>query len=171
MPHVVVRSPSGTAQNVPLDGERVVFGRSTEAQVSFPEDFSLSRRHLQLEPEGEGWAVEDLGSKNGTWVNGQRLAGRKRLQSGDRIEAGRLVLTFDPPSSDAEQIVFFADAPVAPQRTVVARLEGVLGDVESLSKKPTCQRVAPGGGDPAGLHGGARAGAGRARAVGTAPAQ
>jgi serine phosphatase RsbU (regulator of sigma subunit) len=115
----------------------VVFGRSTEAQVSFPEDFSLSRRHLQLEPEGEGWAVEDLGSKNGTWVNGQRLAGRKRLQSGDRIEAGRLVLTFDPPSSDAEQIVFFADAPVAPQRTVVARLEGVLGDVESLSKKST----------------------------------
>ncbi len=115
----------------------MVFGRSTEAQVSFPEDFSLSRRHLQLEPEGGGWAVEDLGSKNGTWLNGQRLAGRKRLQAGDRIEAGRLVLTFDPPNSDPGDIVFFADAPVAPQRTVVARLEGVLGDVESLSRKAT----------------------------------
>jgi len=137
MPHVVVRSPSGATQDVPLDGDRVVFGRSTEAQVSFPEDFSLSRRHLQLEPEAGGWAVEDLGSKNGTWVNGQRLAGRKRLQAGDRIEAGRLVLTFDPPNSDPGDIVFFADAPVAPQRTVVARLEGVLGDVESLSRKPT----------------------------------
>jgi sigma-B regulation protein RsbU (phosphoserine phosphatase) len=137
MPHVVVRSPSGNAQNVPLIAERVVFGRSTEAQVSFPEDFSLSRRHLQLEPEGEGWAIEDLGSKNGTWVNGQRLSGRRRLASGDRIEAGRLVLTFDPPSSAPEEIVFFADAPVPPQRTVVARLEGVLGGVASLSGAPT----------------------------------
>jgi pSer/pThr/pTyr-binding forkhead associated (FHA) protein len=76
----------------PLAGHRVevtsvlVLGR--EAGDLVIEDPQVSRRHASLRPAGDGLEIEDLGSLNGTWVNGARVAGKVRLARGDRVRVG-----------------------------------------------------------------------------------
>jgi pSer/pThr/pTyr-binding forkhead associated (FHA) protein len=55
---------------------------------------SVSRRHARLVVSGDTAIIEDLGSKNGTFVNRDRLSAPVRLSDGDRIEVGRACLTF-----------------------------------------------------------------------------
>lgn len=83
-----------------LDGRRhsitsgsVVLGRSSEADI-LVDDTGVSRRHLEIRSEnGRVYAV-DLGSTNGSYVNGQRVAGRTELTDGSAISLGRSRLMF-----------------------------------------------------------------------------
>ncbi|OEU86175.1 hypothetical protein DB35_09685 [Streptomyces abyssalis] len=65
--------------------------------------FTVSRTHAQLRATGDGWKLRDLGSSNGTWVNGSRVTGSVRVRPGDTVRFGqtgfRLVLgaTATPP--------------------------------------------------------------------------
>ncbi len=78
----------------PIEGEGAVIGRSPEANVALP-DQSLSRLHARIVREGQAFAIEDLGSTNGTFVDGTRIDGRCVLQDGSRIHLGtRTVLHF-----------------------------------------------------------------------------
>ncbi len=76
----------------PLAGRRVevtavlVLGR--EAADLVIDDPEVSRRHAGLRPAGDGLEIEDLGSLNGTWVNGTRIQGAVRLSPGDRVRLG-----------------------------------------------------------------------------------
>jgi hypothetical protein len=79
---------------IPVTSSRVVVGRSRECDVRV-DDANVSRRHVELVQESPTvWVVEDLGSTNGTEVNGQPLAGRARLDDGDRIAIGSTELVF-----------------------------------------------------------------------------
>jgi hypothetical protein len=81
-------------RTIPLTSGRVVVGRSRECDIRIDEG-NVSRRHFELVQEGPtAWAVADLGSTNGTEVNGRRVSGRKRLDDGDRISAGGTELVF-----------------------------------------------------------------------------
>jgi serine phosphatase RsbU (regulator of sigma subunit) len=84
-------------------------GRSSAADLCFPEDSGLSRLHFAFEPEGEGWTVQDLGSKNGTYVNEIALQGRLILKPGDRVTAGRLAIVYSPEAGpdSLERVVVF----------------------------------------------------------------
>lgn len=73
----------------------LVLGR--EADWSIPEDEQLGRKHLELARSLEGVVLRDLGSRNGTRVNGKRTK-RRALRSGDLIEAGTLAFRFVDPS-------------------------------------------------------------------------
>jgi len=73
--------------------DEYVIGRSREASLSVP-DNSVSRKHARVLRSGGGWAVEDLGSGNGTVVNGVRIAAETYLYSGDSIKLGDTVLSF-----------------------------------------------------------------------------
>lgn len=77
---------------VPLLGSAVVFGRGIDADVRImaPE---VSRRHAMLEIGTDSVGIEDLGSKNGTLVNGRPIASRHELRSGDAIGIGPSTLT------------------------------------------------------------------------------
>jgi diguanylate cyclase (GGDEF)-like protein len=91
---LVVLSGQSVGTIVPLDISEITFGRDPGCDVRLGDE-GLSRRHIRVLAEGEGgWAVEDLGSTNGTAVNGERLAGRRALQEGDRILLGHTVLKF-----------------------------------------------------------------------------
>ena len=68
-------------------GPAVVVGRGTAAAVRIP-DQNLSRRHCQFTMAPDGLVCEDLGSSNGTQVNGQRIQGPQRVSPGDRIQLG-----------------------------------------------------------------------------------
>ena len=73
-----------------LAGELVVAGRHAEAQLRLdPQgDLSVSGRHALFLPIPGGWAVRDLESTNGTWVNGERILGDRPLAEGDRTRLG-----------------------------------------------------------------------------------
>lgn len=129
MKELQILAPDGNSRIVPLEGERITAGRSAAAEISYPEDHGLSRRHLALERDGDGWALVDLGSKNGTMLNGVRIASRTRLQPGDRIAAGHLILTYDGAAVNPPRpVVIFDkhDADAQPNAgTFVTQLEGV----------------------------------------------
>ena len=79
---------------VPLSSNRVVIGRSRECDVRV-EDGNVSRRHAELSRDGgSDWTVVDLGSTNGTEVNGRRITKRTSLDDGDRIGVGDTELVF-----------------------------------------------------------------------------
>ena len=89
-PEVVTLTISGKAQ--PLSKARVVLGRSREADVRVADE-GISRRHAEIRHEdGEYWLV-DLGSMNGSRVNGRRVD-RKRLDDGDTITLGSTEIVF-----------------------------------------------------------------------------
>ncbi len=78
----------------PLTGP-VTLGRSLDCDVCV-EDLKLSRRHCQIEPalEGDGWVVTDLGSKNGTHVNGKKISERTALNHRDVLNIGGAFVKF-----------------------------------------------------------------------------
>ncbi len=124
---ITIHCPDGQVKRIPLTGVRLSVGRSSAAEISFPEDAGLSRQHFQLEAENGGWTVEDLGSKNGTFVNGNAVKTRVRLEPGDRISAGRLTIVFDPAAGAAPVVVFEGEETEGPgSATFVTSLEGAL---------------------------------------------
>ncbi len=111
MKDLQILSPDGRSRIVPLEGESISLGRSGIAQLSFPDDTGLSRLHLAFERDGDDdWALRDLGSKNGTMLNGVKLADRTPLKSGDRIAAGHLILIYDNPNARVVKPVVVFDA-------------------------------------------------------------
>jgi hypothetical protein len=77
----------------PLGDTPLTIGRATDATVRVS-DTSASRRHAEIRPSGGGWTVVDLGSTNGTRVNGAPITER-RLQDGDTINVGDATLRFE----------------------------------------------------------------------------
>jgi len=131
MKELQILSPDGQNRFIPLDAERISLGRSSAAELSFPDDNGLSRQHLALERDGDGWALRDLGSKNGTMLNGAKITGRIPLKSGDRITAGHLILVYDGvPSKASKPVVVFDHREDAGENstssTVITHLEGVI---------------------------------------------
>jgi len=84
---------------VPIDRDRFVIGRGVDAHLAVAEP-TISRLHAALEREGDALVLQDLGSTNGTRVNGKRET-RARLRIGDEIEFGRLQLRLCVPANDA----------------------------------------------------------------------
>lgn len=92
---ILLHSLDGTTKLLYLRGERISLGRSSANDLSYPEITGLSRQHLVLEKDGEDWVVMDVGSKNGTHVNGVRISAKHVLRAGDLIMAGPLMLAYD----------------------------------------------------------------------------
>jgi serine phosphatase RsbU (regulator of sigma subunit) len=100
----------GTSRTLPLEpSKRITLGRAADNDLAYPDDPVLSRRHLAVFYDDQWWA-EDLGSKNGTLVNGARIHGRARLAPGDRISAGRITLTLRDPAAETDRTVLFVDS-------------------------------------------------------------
>lgn len=86
---------SGVEHDIVLQGERLVIGRMPSCDIHLP-DANISREHAALVSEGSGWAIADLGSTNGTFVNGN-LVQRVRLRDGDVIALGVSELVYHEP--------------------------------------------------------------------------
>jgi phosphoserine phosphatase RsbU/P len=131
MSELQILTPDGKSRAIRLEGERLVLGRSSAVELCFPDDNGLSRQHLVIERDGDGWAVRDLASKNGTILNGSRVAERVPLKIGDRIMAGHLVLVYSGNASrPAKPMVIFDPLEEDEQRTrssmFITSLESVI---------------------------------------------
>jgi adenylate cyclase len=101
-----------------------VLGRSMQATVRLT-DREVSRRHSQIDRDGHDYVVRDLGSSNGTFVNGQRIDGPTRLKDGDEVLIGTSRLKFhlgDGAPASAAEIVHMQPSG-APLEGVIARVE------------------------------------------------
>ena len=128
---IVIQCPDGQIKNVPLRGDRFTVGRSSAAELCFPDDAGLSRQHMVLDRDGDDWTVQDLGSKNGTLVNNIPLRAKLKLKPGDRITAGHLAIVFDDKGDGArpkEGVVVFETGEADPPSTstIFTSLEGAL---------------------------------------------
>ena len=86
-----------------LEAERATIGKAPENDISLAEDATASHLHAVLERFPAGWCVTDLGSSNGTRVNGERIWSSHRLRHGDEVRVGQTRLIFrDPLSAGAE---------------------------------------------------------------------
>jgi hypothetical protein len=96
-PFLLYRDAAGDQVIVELDpsAAHVTVGRRSDNDVALGWDAEVSRVHAQLEPVGGDWTVIDDGlSRNGSYVNGQRIAGRRRLRDGDRLCFGETPVLF-----------------------------------------------------------------------------
>jgi predicted component of type VI protein secretion system len=94
---------SGVPAEYALDGHEVVIGRAPTCDVVLTDDQIASRRHTILRFNGDSFAVTDLGSSNGTYVNGSEIHGDVLLKDGDRITVGEHELTFSTPGGTARR--------------------------------------------------------------------
>jgi hypothetical protein len=87
---------------LPPDAAAVTVGRRSDNHVALAWDPEVSRVHAQLEHVGGEWAVVDDGlSRNGTFVNGERVTGRRRLRDGDRVVFGDTPVVYRMPDAGA----------------------------------------------------------------------
>jgi DNA-binding NarL/FixJ family response regulator len=88
---------------VPLESERVTLGKDASNDVVLDADPTVSRLHAVLERFASGWVLRDLGSRNGTFVNGERVFGERVLRAGDEMRFGqtRVVYRADATAPDA----------------------------------------------------------------------
>lgn len=84
---LLIQEPDGSLREVALAGDRLVIGRDPGCDIVVPGRL-VSRDHAAIICAGRTYTLEDLGSRNGTTVNGQPLAGPRILRDGDRIELG-----------------------------------------------------------------------------------
>lgn len=82
------------SRRVTLQDDRVSVGKAVENDVALPDDPTASHLHAVLERFAAGWCVTDVGSSNGTSVNGERIWSSHRLRHGDEIRVGSTRLIF-----------------------------------------------------------------------------
>ena len=81
-------------QEIPLDIDCFVIGRESDCHLAVPSP-SVSRRHAELRLEDGQWSIEDLRTRNGTWVNGQRIHSRAPLSHNDEIRVPNFMAVFE----------------------------------------------------------------------------
>jgi len=141
--------PYLTATAGPLKGKRfglrwrMVIGRSFDADIRI-DDLTVSRHHCQLTVMPDGCTVEDLGSGNGTFVNGDRISDAVPLKAGDLITISNTTFRFDPGAADASSVQIeeresAGEAPILEtldvQSTIVtSKLPAAEASLETISK-------------------------------------
>ena len=87
---VVLKSPAlEEGDEVQLDSAPLMLGRGSRNDVDLGRDEYASSEHARIEPRRDGVWIEDVGSTNGTYLNGTRLTGPKRLSVGDVVRVGQ----------------------------------------------------------------------------------
>ena len=117
MPMLLIKEGQLAGQNWTLDRDVMIIGRSADCDIALPER-AVSRLHARIERRNQGYLLFDLGSKNGTHVNGQEVKQPYLLQDGDEVQiAMRVKLTF-----------------VGAEATVPLSFEGLAGSAVRIDK-------------------------------------
>ncbi len=118
---------------------RIGRGESMDVLI---DNVSVSRRHAEIRDENGTWVVRDLGSSNGTFLNGQRLVTEQRLHPGDEISFGKFSILFERALGDAPA----AEPPAAPAVPAAAESGATLHlrpeEVERLQRAAALRRHA-----------------------------
>jgi pSer/pThr/pTyr-binding forkhead associated (FHA) protein len=115
-PVLVAREGQLAGQRWTIETDEFLIGRGGECQIVLPER-QVSRQHVKIMHEGGRYVLHDLGSKNGTHINGNQIQGTATLQDGDEISIALCVklvfvgtdatipLTFEPPTQEGNLVI------------------------------------------------------------------
>ena len=150
MPFLVYRDETAQQRIVPLDprAEELTIGRDPDSDVSLAWDEQVSRLHARLDQIGTQWTLIDDGlSRNGSFVNGERLHGRHRLADGDLLRFGATAIVFRSPRGAVagETVVAPEDAELhvsEAQRRVLVALCRPYKDSPAFATPATNQKIA-----------------------------
>lgn len=87
LPHITVRDAFGNQREIEISRTPFTMGRQGDNDLVLL-DTRISRRHARIQKDSEGYLLEDIGSRHGTFVNGEKLTAPRRLKSGDQISLG-----------------------------------------------------------------------------------
>jgi pSer/pThr/pTyr-binding forkhead associated (FHA) protein len=148
-PFLVYRDAQGRQLVRPLDRERLTVGRSESAEVRLDFDPEASRVHAELERIAGDWILVDDGlSRNGSFVNNNRVVGRRRLRDGDVLRFGGTTALFRSPSQrGAEETIASSERPEASavsdtQRRVLVALCRPFGEGREFATPATNKQIA-----------------------------
>src|SRR5512147_2152272 len=111
---LIMRSGPTPGAAFTLEGDQLNIGRDSTNEITI-NDAEVSRRHARLTFQGGKYVLEDLGSTNGTFVNGQRLAGPRVLKAGEVVSFGeQIVVVFEATHFDAGATVASSRAAAVP---------------------------------------------------------
>jgi hypothetical protein len=148
-PFLFLRDGDDAQLLVSLEGERILIGRAQGADLQIGWDPRVSGVHAYLERRGPSWVLEDDGlSRNGTFVNGDRLRGQRTLRDGDVITTGDTTIGYRYP--ELEPVLATVTVPaVAPpevsdaqRRVLVALCKPLGGGSDSPSAPATNEQIA-----------------------------
>src|SRR5262249_54041451 len=94
MPKLTLVLDRKTVNVYDLEGPVIQVGRAPGLEIVI-NNASVSRQPAEIRREGDGWVVRDIGSSNGTFVNGERLNADRALRPGDEISFGQFLLFFE----------------------------------------------------------------------------
>ena len=147
-PFLLYKDPSQGQAIVPLAATRVTVGRGAGCDVCLAWDDDVSRVHAELDRIGGVWTVSDDGlSRNGTYVNGERVSGRRRLRDGDSVRFGATVVRFrEPTAANTGETRLAGDAPPGAkvseaQKRVLVALCRPFADGSPYATPATNQRI------------------------------
>ena len=131
--NLIVAEPGKEAVPYELNADRVGLGRGPENQIQVPSEF-VSHTHIEFHRTDDGIELEDLGSKNGTRVNGANVEGKVKLRDGDRILIGECVgahLLYLPDDADSVDAAPKGDTTKQKAATAYATLDQKIQDLET----------------------------------------
>jgi serine phosphatase RsbU (regulator of sigma subunit) len=114
LPYLTITAADGRTFQRPLDKDVITVGRSSKNDVNLSFDLSLSRFHAEIVRDGDRFVVRDVGSRNGTSVNGMPVVQPVPLRIGDKITLGETTITF---GEERPPQVVLDDAPVSKDTT------------------------------------------------------
>jgi sigma-B regulation protein RsbU (phosphoserine phosphatase) len=125
---VTIKGPN-PGQRFALTGDSLLIGRQEDAAIVL-ESLAVSRQHARIHCHGGEYFVEDVGSSNGTFINGRRINGPTRLAEGDTLQIGPYVLTLraDPPAPP--------DPLPLPDQIIRAQISAAPSSATLLSQNP-----------------------------------
>lgn len=131
----------GQASTYELTQPQLFIGRLPECEIQLASNM-VSRKHARVYQQGENYVVEDLGSGNGTFVNGQKIAGPHVLKPNDRLKFGPILVRFESDASTSDEssvqsvlnqaarmtkAVEISDDQSAPSATILGSLDSGVG--------------------------------------------
>ncbi len=128
---VTVYSPLFSPFRQPLEGSAVSIGRAADCSIPIKDRY-LSRKHAEIIAVGTAWMLKDLGSANGTYLNGSRVERDELLKGGDRIRLGDTEIVFETAERNTDKLLAVAQTTASPTIAI---------PVHDISDRPEAQDV------------------------------
>jgi ABC-type multidrug transport system fused ATPase/permease subunit/pSer/pThr/pTyr-binding forkhead associated (FHA) protein len=145
MPALMVKNGPLARRRFEVDGELIVGRQAADITI---DDDRVSRRHAVIRAADGGVVVEDLGSLNGTWVNGARIEGATQVEPGDILEMGRTLIEVEPPAPGLivrDGALAGRRFEVADELTIGRQQADLVVEDEKVSRRHAVVRQTPGG--------------------------